>query len=141
MYTLTMLCYIFWYDASFSALESPLFKLFGPEPVMLWKGAYCANHWATPIHLMLNLQVCMSLKRSSIIHQTYIIKNILEMLMLGVFIPVNLIYAVEVIVFERISTDTVYTVLCHEYEKTPKQLECSRTSIKKKICKDWKILS
>jgi hypothetical protein len=38
----------------------------------------------------------MSLKRSSLIHQTYIIKNILEMLMLGVFIPVNLIYAVEV---------------------------------------------
>jgi hypothetical protein len=45
----------------------------------------------------LAIQVCMSLKRSSLIHQTYIIKNILEMLMLGVFIPVNLIYAVEVI--------------------------------------------
>ena len=40
-------------------------------------------------------EICMSLKRSSIIHNTYIIKNITEILLLCFFIPFNIIFAVD----------------------------------------------
>jgi len=40
-------------------------------------------------------EVCMSLKRSSIIHTMYIIKNILEIMMLLVFIPFNVFCGLE----------------------------------------------
>jgi hypothetical protein len=38
----------------------------------------------------------MSLKRSSVIHQVYVLKNILEMLLLALYIPLNLIFCFEV---------------------------------------------
>jgi len=37
-------------------------------------------------------EVCMSLKRSNIIHKTYIIKNILEIIILSAYIPLNLYF-------------------------------------------------
>ena len=40
-------------------------------------------------------EVCVSLKRSSIIHTTYIFKNILEIAMILAFIPLNFIFALE----------------------------------------------
>eukprot|EP00092_Neocalanus_flemingeri_P032028 GFUD01034810.1.p1 GENE.GFUD01034810.1~~GFUD01034810.1.p1 ORF type:complete len:905 (+),score=215.05 GFUD01034810.1:108-2822(+) len=40
-------------------------------------------------------EICMSLKRSSVIHNTYIIKNIAEILLLCFFIPFNIIFAVD----------------------------------------------
>jgi hypothetical protein len=39
----------------------------------------------------------MSLKRSSVIHQTYVLKNILEMLLLLLYIPLNLVFCFEVL--------------------------------------------
>ena len=40
-------------------------------------------------------EVCVSLKRSSIIHNTYILKNILEILVLLTFIPFNIYFSVN----------------------------------------------
>ena len=40
-------------------------------------------------------EICMSLKRSSIIHRTYIIKNIAEILILCFYIPFNIIFGVD----------------------------------------------
>ena len=40
-------------------------------------------------------EVCMSLKRSNVIHTMYIVKNILEIMMLLVFIPFNVFYGLE----------------------------------------------
>ena len=40
-------------------------------------------------------EICMSLKRSSIIHNTYIVKNILEIFILGAFIPFNVYFALD----------------------------------------------
>ena len=40
-------------------------------------------------------EVCMSLKRSSVIHTMYIVKNILEIVMLLMFIPFNVFYGLE----------------------------------------------
>ncbi|XP_023323607.1 uncharacterized protein LOC111697737 isoform X2 [Eurytemora carolleeae] len=40
-------------------------------------------------------EVCMSLKRSSIIHQSYVLKNVIEIFMLGLFIPFNIYFSFE----------------------------------------------
>ncbi|XP_023343416.1 uncharacterized protein LOC111712896 [Eurytemora carolleeae] len=40
-------------------------------------------------------EVCMSLKRSSVIHQMYVFKNIMELILLIVFIPINVFFAIE----------------------------------------------
>jgi hypothetical protein len=49
-----------------------------------------------PFKELILAQVCMSLKRSSVIHQVYVLKNILEMLLLALYIPLNLIFCFEV---------------------------------------------
>ena len=40
-------------------------------------------------------EVCMSLKRSSIIHNTYILKNIVEILILASYIPFNVYFSLD----------------------------------------------
>ena len=40
-------------------------------------------------------EICMSLKRSSIIHNTYVLKNIAQMLILLAYIPVNIFFAID----------------------------------------------
>ena len=52
----------------------------------------------------------MSLKRSSVIHHMYIFKNIMELILLTFFIPVNLYFALEVIYPTQIQTDREITL-------------------------------
>lgn len=40
-------------------------------------------------------EICMTLKRSNIIHRMYIVKNIIEIVLLLIFIPVNIIYGLD----------------------------------------------
>ena len=75
----------------------------------------------------------MSLKRSSIIHQMYVFKNIMELILLIFFIPINVYFAIEV---KTRSRDGQYI---YAENPPPRQKECTwklQDNLKIFLCKE-----
>jgi hypothetical protein len=72
----------------------------------------------------------MSLKRSSVIHQVYVLKNILEMLLLALYIPLNLIFCFEVYTaknqYRKLETNIPRKGIARPQSQFPHSFVCER---------------